>query len=66
LRIYLGGYFDHALIACPLGEQLVDDAEARLRALSGLRDVRVELVWDPPGSPERMSEAAKRALGWQL
>jgi metal-sulfur cluster biosynthetic enzyme len=51
--------------ACPLGEQIVEEADARLRALPGVSDVHVELVWDPPWRPERMSQAAKRALGWQ-
>lgn len=49
--------------ACPLGEQIVRDAEYVLRSL-GAKEVRVELVWDPPWSPERMSEEAKRILGW--
>lgn len=51
--------------ACPLGEQIVEEAKARLGALPGVSDVQVELVWDPPWTPERMSQAAKRALGWQ-
>jgi metal-sulfur cluster biosynthetic enzyme len=50
--------------ACPLGEQIVRDAEARLQAIEGAAGVRVELVWDPPWSPERMSAAAKELLGW--
>ena len=50
--------------ACPLGEQIVTDAEDRLLAVEGVNDVRVDLVWEPPWSPERMSEDAKRALGW--
>jgi metal-sulfur cluster biosynthetic enzyme len=27
-------------------------------------DVQVELVWDPPWTPERMSEAAQKKFGW--
>ncbi|MBK8013923.1 MAG: metal-sulfur cluster assembly factor [Deltaproteobacteria bacterium] len=50
--------------ACPLGEHIVRDAEERLVALSELGSIRVELVWDPPWDPSRMSEEAKRMLGW--
>lgn len=50
--------------ACPLGEHVVRLAEQRLRALAGVKDVAVDLVWDPPWSPERMSDAARQALGW--
>jgi metal-sulfur cluster biosynthetic enzyme len=50
--------------ACPLGEQIVRDAEMRLGALPGVADVRVDLVWDPPWTPERMSAEAKETLGW--
>ncbi len=50
--------------ACPLAEQVVRDAEERLRR-KGFTEVRIELVWDPPWSSERMSLTAKRALGWK-
>lgn len=51
--------------ACPLGEHLVRDAEARLRAIDGVGPVAVRLVWDPPWSPERLSAAGKERLGWR-
>lgn len=50
--------------ACPLGDEIVRDAEARLRALPGVRAVTVELVWEPAWGPERMSAYAKELLGW--
>jgi metal-sulfur cluster biosynthetic enzyme len=50
--------------ACPLGEEIVRDAEDRLRVIDGVGAVDVELVWDPPWSPERMSPAARKLLGW--
>lgn len=50
--------------ACPLGQQIAEDAERSLRALSGVRSARVELVWEPAWTPERMSSDARRALGW--
>jgi metal-sulfur cluster biosynthetic enzyme len=50
--------------ACPLGEGIVEDAEDRLRALPGVEQVEVRLVWVPPWRPERMSPEAQRLLGW--
>ena len=49
---------------CPLGEMLMDEVRDALRAqFPDTRSIRVELVWDPPWSPDRMSEAGRRALG---
>lgn len=50
--------------ACPLGDHIVREAEERLRALAGVGDVHVELVWEPPWTPDRMSAEAKTMLGW--
>lgn len=49
---------------CPLGEQIATDARARVLALPGVAEVEVELVWDPPWSPERLAPPARQALGW--
>ena len=49
---------------CPLSEQIALEAEQALRDLEGVDDVKVELVWDPPWSVERMAPVAKQALGW--
>lgn len=51
--------------ACPAAPYLVDEAAAAIRALApaGI-DVRVELVWDPPWTPERMSAEAQSRFGW--
>jgi len=48
---------------CGMGQILADDVEARVRALPGVRSVRVELTFDPPWSPERMSEEGRLELG---
>lgn len=51
--------------ACPVGAMLCDQVEAALRrGVPGVGTVEVDLVWEPPWSPERMSEAARRQLGW--
>ncbi len=49
--------------ACPVADVLPIEVEERVRAVPGVRDVRVELVWDPPWSPDMMSEAARLELG---
>jgi metal-sulfur cluster biosynthetic enzyme len=50
--------------ACPLGEMMTKDIKLVLRdRFPDTPDVRVELVWDPPWSPELMSEESRRQLG---
>ena len=49
---------------CPLGGFLDDQIRACLMQLPQVRDVRVELVWDPPWEPTAMSDTAKAQLGW--
>lgn len=49
--------------ACPVAGSLPSDVQAKVTAVPGVRSAKVELVWDPPWSPERMSEAAKLQLG---
>lgn len=52
--------------ACPAAPYLVDEATAAIRALAPAdTDVQVELVWDPPWTPERMSEDAQEKFGWK-
>lgn len=48
--------------ACPVAGQLPGQVQARVEAVAGVRAVRVELVWDPPWTRERMSPAVKLAL----
>ena len=50
--------------ACPVAGSLPGDVEAAVRAVDGVRNVSVELIWDPPWDTERMSEAAKLELGF--
>jgi len=51
--------------ACPAAPYLVDEATAAIRAqVPADTDVHVELVWEPPWTPERMSAEALRRFGW--
>lgn len=49
---------------CPLGGFLDDQIRICLTALPQVREVRVELVWEPPWEPQAMSDVAKEQLGW--
>jgi probable FeS assembly SUF system protein SufT len=51
---------------CGMGEVLRQDVERRLRSLPGVSEVKVEVVFDPPWDPTRMSDAAKLQLGLDL
>lgn len=48
---------------CPSAQQIPLDVERRVREVAGLNDVKVEVVWDPPWTKDRMSDAAKLSLG---
>ena len=48
---------------CPAAEQLPPEVESKARSVSGVRDVKLDLVWDPPWNPSMMSEAARLDLG---
>ena len=51
--------------ACPVGSYLVDESAAAIRALAPAgTDVEVELVWEPPWTPELMSKEAQSRFGW--
>jgi FeS assembly SUF system protein len=49
--------------ACPAAQTLPIEVREKTRAVPGVADAKVEVVWDPPWTRERMSEAAKLALG---
>jgi len=48
---------------CPVAGSLPGQVEAKLAAIPGVRGATVELVWDPPWTRDRMTEAAKLELG---
>ena len=48
---------------CGMGPTLARDAEQRILALPGVAGANVELVWDPPWNPDRISAAGKEKLG---
>ena len=50
--------------SCPEAESIPPRVEAAARSVPGVTDVKVELVWEPPWTPQRMTEAAKLQLGF--
>jgi FeS assembly SUF system protein len=48
---------------CPAAQSLPSEVQAKVSAIPGVSDVKVEVVWDPPWCTDRMSEAAKLQLG---
>jgi probable FeS assembly SUF system protein SufT len=51
---------------CGMGNVLKADVESRLSRLPGVKEVHVEVVFDPPWHPGLMSDAAKLQLGFDL
>ncbi len=48
---------------CPSAQLLPEEVETRVREIPGVTAVRVEVVWEPPWGPERMTDAARLQLG---
>lgn len=48
---------------CPVAESMPAEVELRVGAVPGVRDAEVNLVWDPPWDPQKMSDEAKLELG---
>ena len=51
-------------MGCPAGPMIQEDIHRVVAELPGVEDVEIELTWDPPWTPERMSEDAKFILGF--
>ena len=49
--------------ACPAAQSLPVEVSDKVKAIPGVTDAKVDVVWDPPWDKDRMSEAAKLQLG---
>ena len=49
---------------CPAAQSLPAEVEAKAKTVPGVTDAKVEVVWDPPWDPSKMSEAATLQLGF--
>ena len=48
---------------CPVAESMPSEVEMRVNSVPGIRDAEVNLVWDPPWDPAKMSDEARLELG---
>ncbi|MDE2985303.1 MAG: metal-sulfur cluster assembly factor [Gemmatimonadota bacterium] len=48
---------------CPAAGQILDDAKAAVASVDGVEDAQVELTFEPPWTPERISPLIRSALG---
>jgi FeS assembly SUF system protein len=48
---------------CPAAQSLPSEVESKVRTVAGVADARVDVVWEPGWTKDRMSEAAKLQLG---
>lgn len=48
---------------CPSAQQLPAEVAAKVRAVDGVSDVDVQIVWEPSWTPEKMSDVARLTLG---
>ena len=51
-------------MGCPVGPMIQENIDQIARSMPEGEDVEVELTWDPPWSPEKMSDDAKFILGF--
>jgi metal-sulfur cluster biosynthetic enzyme len=51
-------------MGCPAGPMIQEGIHEAVAALPGVENVEVELTWDPPWTPEKMSDDAKFILGF--
>ena len=50
--------------ACPVADTILEDVQTALELVLPDRVVEVELFWDPPWTPERLSPRARAFMGW--
>jgi FeS assembly SUF system protein len=48
---------------CPVAQSLPVEVRNKVKAVAGVTDAKVDVVWDPPWTKDRMSDAAKLQLG---
>jgi metal-sulfur cluster biosynthetic enzyme len=51
-------------MGCPAGPLIAQDMDSAIRQVEGISEVELELTFDPPWTPERMSDDAKFILGF--
>jgi FeS assembly SUF system protein len=49
--------------SCPAAQSIPAEVQQKVRAIDGVTDVQIDLVWEPPWDQNKMSEAARLQLG---
>jgi len=49
---------------CPMHDTIARAAEMAIETLDGVEKAQVEMVWDPPWTPERLTDEGRRLLGF--
>ena len=49
---------------CPMHSVIAQDARSKIESIDGVTSAHVEVVWDPPWTPERLTESARKKLGY--
>ncbi len=50
-------------LGCPMAGEVVDEVQMRVQQVENVKNCKVEMTFDPPWSPDRMTEDAKWELG---
>lgn len=51
---------------CPASAYIQQDVKRKLEQIPDVKEAVVSIVWDPPWTPEAMSESAKKQFGWGI
>lgn len=51
---------------CPASGYISMDVKRKLEALPGVKEATINIVWEPPWTPEKMTESAKKQFGWGI
>lgn len=49
---------------CGMSNFIANDAKTKIESIDGVKEAHVNLVWDPPWTPDRITEDAKKRLGF--
>jgi len=52
--------------SCPSAASIPKECETKIKAVPGVKDVTVNIVWDPPWGPEMISPEGRKKLGMDM
>ncbi|RLG19925.1 aromatic ring hydroxylase [Candidatus Micrarchaeota archaeon] len=50
---------------CPMVKMMLGEVEKKVKEVEGVKEVEVEIVWEPRWTPERLSKEARKKLGFE-